>query len=1146
MKKKYSKIVRIEKKGKSDVLDFTVENTHRILANNFYTSNCDVTHPDIIDFIDAKLEQGKVVGANISVKITDVFMNSLVDGKFIQKFPIKSENPILEKIVNSNDIWKKIINNAWRSAEPGVLFIDTILKESLPDCYSDNGFETVSTNPCVVGDTLIAVADGRNHVSIKQLVEEGKDILVYCLDNNGKLVIRTMRNPRITGYNQPIYKITLENGHTQRVTGNHKFKLKNDIYVQTKDIKNGDSLHILTKYKASMEEIFPKSSSSSDYYWLNNGEETSKSEHRFLYEQNTNTNIQQGYVIHHKDFNSLNNSIDNLQLMTIFDHNNYHEEMMKGDKNPYHKMSDEWNSNYIGISNDDIKKHAIILTKKLNRRFSKKDWVEYSIENNIPRQFSVFKGNIISLAKIAAIELNIDSELINVDPILVKTYKKALENGYDSKIVNNVVLIKKICETCQEEFWLNYFNREISFCSIKCSTVYLNNDNTIKEKRMIGSNKYYDNKNIENKQKQLDIFTKLRFDLQREPFLKEWENKCEELKIPYRLNTNIGFKNFKELKEEAETYNHRVISIELDGYEDVYTGTVDEYHNFFSGGFIEKTKSGKDKYIYVNSLQCGEIPLCVGDSCRLTALNLYSYVVNPFTEKSYFDFELFKTHVRIAMRIMDNIVDLELEKIDKILEKIENDKEPDDIKHVEKSIWNMIKQKTIDGRRTGLGITAEGDMLAAMNLKYGTKEATEFSTSVHKTMAIEVYKSSSIMAKERGTFPIYSRENEKDNIFLNRLMDADSELKDMIKSYGRRNIATMTAAPTGSISILTQTTSGIEPVFLISYKRRKKINSNDVGSRIDFTDENGDNWEEYLVFHPKFLKWLIVNEYDVEMVKTYDDDKLKEIINKSPYYGATSADVDWMEKVRMQGSIQKWIDHSISCTINLPKEATEELVEQLYRSAWEVGCKGVTIYRDGSRNGVLVSKNEKRIDSIIKENNVPKRPKILECDVIRFSSKGEKWIGFIGLSDNKPYEIFTGILANFQVPSFVEKGSIKKNKDEQGNSRYDFVYMDIDGYEQEMRGLSRAFNREFWNIGKMVSALLRHNIHLPSIINLIDSLYIGDDNIVSWKSGVKRMLKKYIKDETTETSEKCPECGSSLIKKEGCTSCTGCDYSLCG
>ncbi len=549
-------------------------------------------------------------------------------------------------------------------------------------------------------------------------------------------------------------------------------------------------------------------------------------------------------------------------------------------------------------------------------------------------------------------------------------------------------------------------------------------------------------------------------------------------------------------------------------------------------------------YGTVSTNPCGEIPLCPYDSCRLIAINLYSYVDQPFTEHAKFNFTLFRQHVRLSQRIMDDIIDLELEKIDAIYDKIVADPEIDEIKQVELNLWAKIKEKAINGRRTGIGITAEGDMLAALGLQYGSENATDFSVEVHKIVAIEAYRGSVILAKERGAFPIYDSKKELSNPYIKRLALADPELyEDMVK-HGRRNIALLTIAPTGTTSLMTQTTSGIEPVFMPVYKRRRKVNPNDKEARIDFVDEMGDSWEEYLIFHHKFKLWMEIKGYKTN--RKYSNDEIDELVSKSPYAKATSNDIDWMAKVKMQGQIQKWVDHSISVTINLPEEATEELVGKLFFSAWENGCKGVTVYREGSRSGVLISTKDKK-----KEGLFPtKRPEILEADIVRFQNNKEKWIAFIGLIDGKPYEIFTGLADDedgILLPRSVTDGWIIKNRDENGVSRYDFQYRNNRGYKTTIEGLSFKFNPTFWNYAKFISSVLRHSMPIQKIVELITSLQFDTESINTWKNGVARALKKFIPNGTTAEDAKCEGCGSdNVIYQEGCLICTDCGSSKCG
>lgn len=559
-------------------------------------------------------------------------------------------------------------------------------------------------------------------------------------------------------------------------------------------------------------------------------------------------------------------------------------------------------------------------------------------------------------------------------------------------------------------------------------------------------------------------------------------------------------------------------------------------------------------YRTVSTNPCGEIPLCPYDSCRLLAINLYSYVVNPYTKEAYFDFDLFKKHVALAQRIMDDIIDLELEKIEKIIAKIDSDPESEEVKEAEKHLWEKIYKKSGQGRRTGVGITAEGDMLAAMGLRYGTEEATEFSEQVHKTIALEAYRSSVNMAKERGAFAIYDSEREKNNPFINRLKEADPELYEEMKKYGRRNIACLTIAPTGTTSLMTQTTSGIEPVFMPVYKRRRKVNPNDPQTHVDFVDETGDAFEEYIVFHHKFVEWMTVNGYD--STKRYTQEEIDKLVEKSPYYKATSNDVDWLMKVKMQGRIQKWVDHSISVTINLPNDVDEALVNRLYVEAWRSGCKGCTVYRDGSRSGVLLSTQKDKKD---KKEELPPckpptvvevRPKVLEAEVVRFQNNKEKWVAFVGLLDGHPYEIFTGLQDDeegISLPKSVTTGRIIKNIDEEGNKRYDFQFENKRGYKTTIEGLSEKFNKEYWNYAKLISGVLRWRMPIDRVIKLVDSLQLDSENINTWKNGVERALKKYVTDGTSAEGQKCPNCGNeTLVYQEGCLICKTCGTSRCG
>lgn len=1147
-----------------------------------------VNHPNISDFIMKKDDLTKVTGANVSVKITNEFMEAVEkDSDYYLTWPVKEKQPevreqipyktthILEdgthiKRVKAKEIWESIIKQAHKNAEPGVLFWDNIINESPADVYAHLGFRTKGTNPCVTGETLIAVADGRGEVRIDQLAKEGKDLPVYCLDNNGKIEIQMMRNPRITGYNQQIYKVTFDSGDTIRCTGNHKIRLKDGGYKEARNLKYGDSIHVMERTELALNDIYHDSNSkSSDYLWIQNGGQKScRAEHRMIYEFYNDDKVEDGYVIHHKDFNSKNNRNWNLQKMIKEDHIKYHSELIKGDKNPYHKMSDEWKFNfashpgesnplYSGISNYRLYRSIINKTKELGRRISQDEWRIYAKELGLPEVLhSKFRGGSnVYLLQRAANYLNL--EFVDKDPRLVKTYFRALGERYNTKIEINKVMVERTCEECSNKFWQEYGRREQGFCSTKCSNLYVNRNTDTNIRRAETINKTYIDKAEINKKNQLRIYSQLKFDLKRDPLIAEWREKCLEEKIHYKIGTKNGFNKWSEVKELASSYNHKVVSVELDGFENVYNGTVDKWHNFFSGSFKSLNQVNKPKYLSINQLQCGEVPLSPFDSCRLGSINVYPLVKNPFTLDAQFNWTKLAKNARLAQRFMDDIVDLEEEKILKIIAKIESDPEDAEIKRVELLTWKRVLEVLKNGRRTGVGMLGLGDALAALGIKFGTPEATKFAQDIQKCIAINSYLESVTLAKERGSFPICNIDLESANPFIRRVISDNfdnKEYQDYIEN-GRRNIANLSIAPTGTLALLAQTTSGIEPVFKIYYRRRRKVNPGEEGVTVHYTDPNGDSWEEYNVIHYPFIDWYIQKRKEVfkdliesgeeipedlsfegvlKEFKSLPEAILDQLVSESPWAGAESHTIDYIEKINMQGAIQKWVDHSISVTHNLPAKISVDEVNKIYFHGWKAGCKGLTIYREGSRSGVLLSSKEEQ-SNIFLENHAPKRPKVLESDYFVAKAAGREFAMIVGIwpDTNRPFEIFA-----FENPPSNKNTRGKTIKVKKGHYKF------VNG-EFEIEELQLASDRiEERTLTLTASMLLRHGAPITHVNNVIKKI---DENVTSFSSALRRSLSKY--DEVKEINgESCPHCGETLIRAEGCVKCVNptCGYSRCG
>jgi len=1140
-----------------------------------------VHHPEIMEFINIKKDRSRVTGANISVRVSDEFMKAVhKDKEYEQRWPVDSSNPSVSQKVQAKEVWDALIDSNYGDiekqiggGEPGILFWDTIIRNSPADCYADKNFKTISTNPCLVGETLVYTADGRGNVSIKELADEGKDVPVFCYDDKGKIAVRTMRHPRITGYGEKIYKVTLDDGNIIRATGNHKLLTTDGEYKAIEDIKEGESLKILTKFEAPMPASIKAESGSRSktlYNWISNKIRGTRAEHRYIAEYIEQRELNQTEIVHHKDYNGLNNSHSNLEVMSMNSHNKLHAKDMMGDKNPMRRAKDEWleekwqqyhdnmskavsgdkNGRFTGQTHEQVKEHAIELTQYLGYRFSKKEWQEYARSNQLPIEFSDWRkdsiGSVLDLAKWAAIECEL--KYINEDPRLVKTLKSMIEQGYKSYIEGNQVFVEKTCEECGKKFIKEHRQREVGLCSRTCANLYLNKHG-VNDKRASSINSTYKEKAEEIMHKQLKIFTKLKFELSKMPMMKDWENECRKNNIPFRLKTKHGFKSYKELKEKAETFNHRVVSVEFDGYEDVYNGTVDDFHNFFIGGFEGLTKSKSHKSLYLNNLNCGELPLCNLDSCRLMSMNIASYIVNPYMEDAYFDWDLFVEHVGKAMRLMDDLVEMEIEAVTKIIDKIKKDPEPDYVKHNELSMWKEIKEKCENGRRTGLGLTGLADAIASLNIKYGEKESIKVVDKVYKVLRDESYRASIEMAKERGSFPIWNTSAEKDNVYLNRLPD---DIKIEMAKYGRRNIGLLTTPPAGSISITAQVSNSGEPVYQAQYYRKRKLmDGEDVEP--DFIDDNGDKWQEYTIQHQGLKRYIDATG------KTYED---------SPYFKTGALDIDPMVRVKMQAVATQYVDHAISSTINLHRDTPKEVLSELYKAAWKSGCKGLTTYRDGTRDGIMTTvsaggrkcddcddaskmlieliEQGKRPQNVILSTS-PTRAKILPCDIHRSKVGGGDWLFFVGIHNNQPYEIFGGNMAEFSIPHKYKSGWIEKNGKVEGITQYNLILGSLEDQNErlEFKGIAKHFNHyEYGAFTRLASLTMRHGTPIKYICEQITKKGVEGD-LFSFQRAMARILKKYI-IEGEKSGIECPDCGSpEMIYRNGCPACMVCGASKC-
>lgn len=1030
-----------------------------------------IKHPDSEGFINAKMTEGKVTGANVSVKIEDEFMEAAMGGtSYLQTYPIDLfkimseeknatmylhtlgelklhgefnklypvENSEGKKIgyvkkIDAKKIWDKIIHNAWESAEPGILFWDNIIKESIPDVYGDLGYKTVSTNPCVSEDTLI-LTDNGYHKIVDRLNQKTN---IW----NGEEFSEV--TPSITGENQEMVKIMFSDGSELKCTHYHGFftwegfsRDGKSVKKEARDLVVGDKLE---KYD------FPK------------------------------------LTFANKEQEMFNYSPKTFYTLGLF----------AGDGTL------KRNKPFISLYGEK---------KKLIDKISAVGNVSEDIVND----------------KITA-KLELPNSLI-CDKL--KTYVPTINHTLENSLSWLAGLIDSDGSRNSED-------GSISISSINRGFLI---DIKLHLLNLLGVNCHVIN--------------------EKDGGLKEIKGREYETNDSYRLIISaFNVKTLYDLGLRTCRVKIDDVNPNRDAGRFITVKSIEVIENAEKVYCFTEEKRGRGCFNGVVTSNCGEIPLCPYDSCRLLAINLYNYVLNPFTDHATFDYGNFRKDVILAQRLMDDIVDLEIEKIDGIIKKIDSDPEDEFVKIYEKNLWTQISIKAREARRTGLGVTGEGDMLAALGLTYGTDDANAFSEDIHMNLKHAAYESSVIMAKERGAFEIYSAEREEKNPFILRIKEEKPELYAAMVKYGRRNIAALTIAPTGTASLMTQTTSGIEPVFLPVYKRRRKINPNDKDARVDFVDEVGVSWMEYPVFHHNFETWLTVNDYDVDVVKTMSPDQVDEIVKKSPYHKATSNDVDWVKKVEMQGMVQKHVDHSISVTVNLPADATEDIVRKVYEMGWSCGCKGITVYRDGSRSGVLIS-NKKKEEVKINDNNAPKRPKRLKADIIRFQNNLEKWIGVVGMYEGRPYELFTGRLENglSSLPVSVTECEVVKNiievKDKEGKlvktKRYDIEYIDSNGEKHTHTGLNHTFDPEYWNYAKMISGVLRHGMPIGFVYELVRSLNLHDEHLNTWKAGVERIIKRYFA-EGEKAKGLCHECGSEhLIYKEGCLICTGCGTSKCG
>jgi len=958
-----------------------------------------VHHPQIMEFVKIKQDLTRVTGANISIRLTDEFMTAVKKGdNYHQRWPVDSKTPTVSQMADARELWDEIIVSAHGFAEPGLLFWDTAIKMTPSDVYSEEGFGSTSTNPCVVGQTLIAVADGRNAVSIKQLAIEGHDVPVYCTNpDTGRTEIKMGRNPRKTGEFREVWKLVLDDGTTLIATPDHKVLTKNLEYVEIKDLKPGTSLIPFNTFNSNSYRQICNTGAS-----MSGGAKRNRRQYRLIHNFHHGETNSKKYAIHHVDYNSKNDSVDNLKVMLHEEHRRLHADGMMGADNPYFKMTDLWKKDFASHPG------------KSNGRYS-----GYSNEAMICEGRKVF-----------------------------------LEHGkFTSKL---------------------------------------------------------------------------------------WQVHAKKIGAPQFVGNKFRFGTWNNFKSVVVN-NHKVAYVEKVGNEDVYNITVDDYHNYnvitsFEEGFV------KSSGICVKN--CGEIILSPYDSCRLMLINLTSFITDSWGVNSYFNFGEFADVVQKAQRLMDDMIDLEVEQVEKIIQKIEEDPEPDGVKQIEKDLWENIQTMAILGRRTGLGITGLGDALAMLGITYGSEDSVAMTEEIYKQLALNSYDSSIQLAKERGSFPAFDFNKEKNHPFLDRILSEllPSRVEDYVE-FGRRNIANTTTAPAGSVSMLTQTTSGIEPAFMLHYTRRKKINPNDENATVDFIDNSGDSWTEFQVYHHNFSQWLnSLSAPDVPEKFTNE-----QLVKLSPYSNATANEIDWINKVKLQSVAQKWVCHAISNTTNLPNDVDIETVKKVYMTGWESGCKGITVYRDGCRSGVLVAASQKSLnENTFADQHAPRRPEVLDCEIHQANIKGKAWTILVGLMNGRPYEVIGGLAEYVEISRKHKYGKIRRRPRKSVDSKYDLI-VGTNGDEMIINDVITIFaNPNHSSFTRTISLALRHGAPIQYVVEQLQK--DKDADLFSFSKVIARCLKKHIPDGTVGGDKDCASCGAenSLKYQEGCVACTSCGSSKCG